>query len=105
NLLGVNLDGYDQSAGKAVPGLMTMGDTGMAGMSQMGMNIPRNSLPMIETKGPHDYITMGGMYTNIKVRDHLESYDREPGWYQKPPGTMADVASAEELRRDLGLGS
>jgi hypothetical protein len=46
---------------------------------------------------------MGGMYTNIKVRDHLESYDQDPGWYEAPPGTRADTASAEELQRDLGF--
>jgi len=102
NLIGVNTEGFDRRAGKAVPGYMTMGETGMAEMGEMGMSVPRNSLPMVGAKGPHDYITMGGMYTNIKVRDHLDSYDRDPGWYEKPPGTLADVASAEEMQRDLG---
>jgi hypothetical protein len=103
NLIGVNTKGFDQRARKAVPGYMTMGDTGMADMGEMGMKVPRNSLPMIGSPGPHDYITMGGMYTNIKVRDHLESYDKDPGWYEQPPGTLADLASAEEMQRDLGF--
>jgi hypothetical protein len=31
---------------------------------------------------------MGGMFTVLKVRDNLESYD-DPGWYAAPPGTIA----------------
>jgi manganese oxidase len=103
NLIGVNTKGLDQRARKAVPGYMTMGETGTAEMGEMGMKVPRNSLPMVGSRGPHDYITMGGMYTNIKVRDHLESYDKDPGWYDDPPGTKADTASAEEMKRDLGV--
>ena len=56
---------------------------------------------MVGAYGPFDYITMGGMFTILKVREHLTSYD-DPGWYDNPPGTVADVASEEELRRDLG---
>ena len=103
NLIGVNTEGFDKRAGKAVPGYMTMGETGMADMGDMGMAVPRNSLPMVGAKGPHDYITMGGMYTNIKVRDQLESYDKDPGWYETPAGTRAETASADELKRDLGF--
>ena len=93
----------EEEAAPALPQYMTMGDTGMGDMGEMGMKVPRNSLPMIGAKGPHDYITMGGMYTNIKVRDHLESYDKDPGWYERPPGTIADLAGTDELKRDLGF--
>jgi len=103
NLIGVNTDGFDKRARKAVPGYMTMGETGMGDMGGMGMKVPRNSLPMIGAKGPHDYITMGGMYTNIKIRDHLESYDKDPGWYETPDGTRAETAGADEMKRDLGF--
>lgn len=102
NLIGVDTEGYDKRVRKQVPGYMTMGQAGMADMGDMGMKVPRNSLPMVGAKGPHDYITMGGMFTNLKVRDQLESYDKDPGWYEKPAGTLADLASAEELKRDLG---
>jgi FtsP/CotA-like multicopper oxidase with cupredoxin domain len=102
NLIGINTKGLDERARKAVAGYMTMGEAGMAEMGQMGMKVPRNSIPMVGGQGPHDYITMGGMYTNLKVRDHLESYDQDPGWYQAPAGTLADKASAEEMKRDLG---
>ena len=57
---------------------------------------------MIGAPGPDDYIDMGGMFTNLKVREHLESYDKDPGWYENPPGTLASLASNDELRRDLG---
>jgi hypothetical protein len=81
---------------------MTMGQDGMADMGEMGMKVPRNSLPMIGGRGPHDYITMGGMFTILKVREHLESYDHDPGWYEKPHGTLAGPASPAEMQRDLG---
>ena len=54
---------------------------------------------MVGAQGPFDYITMGGMFTIVKVRKQLESYD-DPGWYEHPSGRVADRASAEELRRD-----
>ena len=43
---------------------------------------------------------MGGLLTIIKVRDQLENYEGDPGWYKHPPGTVALKASDEELRRD-----
>jgi hypothetical protein len=65
------------------------------------MPMPANSIPMKGAVGPFgDYISMGGMFTIIKVRDRLESYDQDPGWYKHPPGTVARKASAPELARD-----
>jgi manganese oxidase len=32
---------------------------------------------------------MGGMFTMLKVRDRLGSYDVDPGWYEHPKGTVA----------------
>ena len=49
--------------------------------------------------GPFAYLGIGGMFTVLKVRDKLTSYD-DPGWYKHPPGTVADLASAKELKRD-----
>jgi hypothetical protein len=43
---------------------------------------------------------MGGLFTIIKVRDRLASYDDDPGWYQHPPGTVALKATEAELARD-----
>ena len=100
NMIGVkpgNLDGKIQKT--LLPGYMTMGTEGMGGMGDMGMKMPRNSIPMVGAKGPFDYITMGGMFTILKVREGITSYE-DPGWYQHPPGTVADLASAEQLRAD-----
>ena len=38
---------------------------------------------MIMGKGPFGNIEMGGIFTVIKVRDHLASYDKDPGWYHE----------------------
>ena len=82
-----------------LPGYMTMGHEGMGDMAEMGMPVPKNSIPMLGGKGPYDGITMGGMFTIVKVRDTLQS-DADPGFYEQPPGTRADVATASELTRD-----
>ena len=103
NMIGVERGDYDMRARKVVPGYMTMGEAGMADMGDMGMKVPRNSVPMVGAPCAHDYITMGGMYTNIKVRPDLASYDQDPGWYQQPPGTLATVADPERMKRELGF--
>ena len=77
-----------------------MGQDGMAGMTEMGMPIPPNSIPMVGGIGPYDEITMGGMFTILKVREVLSNYDEDPGWYQTPPGTLASVATADSLHRN-----
>jgi manganese oxidase len=100
NMIGVNPDGYDQGVRRLLPNYMTMGQTGMGDMADMGMPVPKNSIPMLGGKGPYDVITMGGMFTIVKVRDDLQSYDTDPGWYQAPPGTQATVAKPEDLARD-----
>jgi hypothetical protein len=78
-----------------------MGESGEADMGEMGMLVPRNSIPMVGAPGKHGYIDMGGMFTILKVRENLTSYN-DPGWYENPPGTLASLASHDELERDLG---
>jgi hypothetical protein len=56
---------------------------------------------MLGAPGKHGYIDMGGMFTILKVRDNLTTYD-DPGWYENPQGTLASLVNSEELRRDLG---
>ncbi len=99
NLIGIKTDGLDSKIRKLVPGYMTMGDTGMGDMGDMGMKVPPNSLPMVGGKGPKDYITMGGMFTIVKIRKDIASYD-DPGWYDDPPGTLAIAATPQQLFRD-----
>jgi hypothetical protein len=69
---------------------MSMGHTGMGNMMDMGR--PRNTLPMMAGKGPFGEIEMGGMFTILKVREGLTSYD-DPGWYTHPEGSMARKVS------------
>jgi hypothetical protein len=38
--------------------------------------------------GPFGKIGMAGMFTVLKVRDQLTTYDGVPGWYENPPGTV-----------------
>ena len=99
NMIGVDSRGLDPQVRKVLPGYMTMGQTGMAEMGEMGMATPKNSIPMVGAPGKYDYITMGGMFTVLKVRDHLESY-KDPGWYETPSGTRAEAATDHELGRD-----
>jgi hypothetical protein len=42
---------------------------------------------------------MGGMFTIIKIREGITSYV-DPGWYRHPAGTVAERATAGELRDD-----
>jgi manganese oxidase len=102
NLIGVRPGKLDKKVSKLLPGYMAMGERGMADMGEMGMPVPRNSIPMLGAQGKHDYIDMGGMFTIVKVRENLTSYD-DPGWYENPPGTLASLASNDELQRDLGF--
>lgn len=104
NLIGLDKTGLDARIRKLIPGYMVMGETGMGEMGDMGMDVPRNSLPMVGGPGKYDYITMGGMFTLLKVRDELPSDGSDPGWYEFPPGTRATNATEEDLRRD-GVGN
>jgi FtsP/CotA-like multicopper oxidase with cupredoxin domain len=99
NLIGVEPGKLDERIRKVVPGYMTMGQTGMADMGDMGMPVPPNSIPMLGGKGKHDNITMGGMFTVLKTRDGIRSYE-DPGWYDNPAGTLATAAAPADLRRD-----
>jgi FtsP/CotA-like multicopper oxidase with cupredoxin domain len=102
NLIGIRPGTLAKRVSALLPGYMTMGESGMGEMGEMGMSVPRNSIPMLGAPGKHGYIDMGGMFTILKVRENLTSYD-DPGWYENPPGTLAGVASNEELQRDLGF--
>jgi hypothetical protein len=90
NLIGADQKGLTKQIGKLVPGYMAMGADGMHEMSDMaGMMLgPRNTLPMMTGTGQFGPIAMGGMFTLLKVRAGLTTYD-DPGWYQNPPGTVA----------------
>jgi FtsP/CotA-like multicopper oxidase with cupredoxin domain len=100
NIIGVKPGDLDNRVRSLLPDYMTMGQTGMGAMGEMRMGWPENSIPMVGAQGPFDYITSGGMFTLVKVRDELVSYEKDPGWYKHPPGTVADLAGDDDLRRD-----
>ena len=99
NMIGMKPGNLDKKVQSLLPSYMTMGQDGMGDMGEMGMPVPRNSLPMTGAPGPFSYIGMGGMFTILKVREGLTSYD-DPGWYAHPKGTVAGAADPEILRRD-----
>ena len=91
NTLGVSQRGVEEKIRALLPGYMAMGESGMAEHAEhiTHMTGPKNTLPMMMGKGPFGNIEMGGMFTVVKVRDKLRSYDEDPGWYDHPKGTVA----------------
>ncbi|MFO0614104.1 MAG: copper oxidase [Polyangiaceae bacterium] len=105
NMTGVDPKKVDAITQRAVPGYMSMGQNGMGDMADMKMPSPSNTLGMAGSAGPFDTITMGGMFTVLKVRDGITSYD-DPGWYAHPAGSVATEATADDLARDgVSLGA
>lgn len=86
NLIGTNTAGVEERMRRVLPNAMVMGQTGMGNMMEMGR--PKNTLPMMAGTGPFGPIEMGGMFTIVKVRDGITTYD-DPGFYKHPPGTVA----------------
>jgi FtsP/CotA-like multicopper oxidase with cupredoxin domain len=86
NMIGVRPGDAEAKIRSVLPGYMAMGQTGMGDGMDMGR--PKNTLPMMTGTGPFGPIEMGGMFTLLKVREGITSYD-DPGWYPHPPGTLA----------------
>lgn len=111
NLTGINKKGIEERIKSFFPdfmGLMNingMGDMfemyGTSEMMDMGfeMKYPPNLSP-IGNPGPFGVIEMGGMFTIFKVRDNLTSY-ADPGWYQHPPGTVAEAVNMDEMQHNM----
>lgn len=94
-LLGVSQEGVADTIQRLLPGYMPMGESGMLEHARhIGRIVePVNTLPMMGgpgTEGPFGMIDMGGMFTVLKVRDHLEPGD-DAGWYKHPAGTVAET--------------
>jgi FtsP/CotA-like multicopper oxidase with cupredoxin domain len=86
NMIGVKQGKVEEKVRGLLPGYMPMGQNGMGNMMEMGR--PKNTLPMMTGTGPFGAIEMGGMFTVLKVRDGLRSYE-DPGWYKYPEGSVA----------------
>jgi hypothetical protein len=76
-----------------LPSYMAMGKNGMSEHGEhvnMGLKGPENTLPMMTGQGPFGPIEMGGMFTVLKVRDHIDHKQQHiEGWYDHPQGTVA----------------
>jgi len=93
NTLGVNQEGLDDEIRELIPGYMAMGEKGMHEMVMHSKHMkgPENTLPMMGGDGPFGSVAMGGMFTILKVRENITTYD-DPEWYENPEGTVADRA-------------
>ena len=96
NVIGVDQSKLQEKLEQIAPGAMAMGTTGMAehAAHQHHMGSLPNTLPMMAGTGPFGPIEMGGMFTVMKIRERLASYDEDPGWYEHPPGTLASKVTA-----------
>ena len=90
NVIGMDQSGVAEKIGKLVPGYMPRGETGMAEHARHANHMKgvRNTLPMMTGEGPFGPIEMGGMFTVMKIREGITSYE-DPGWYEHPEGTVA----------------
>ena len=86
NMIGVDEGTAAKKIEKLLPGYMPMGQSG----AEMAMDMGRaeNTPSMMGTPGPYgDVIDMSGMFTILKVREHLESY-ADPGWYRRQADSL-----------------
>jgi FtsP/CotA-like multicopper oxidase with cupredoxin domain len=88
NMIGVAQEQVEGKVRRLLPGYMAMGSNGMGEMGQMNMGGPKNWVPMMAGKGPRGPMEMGGMFTVVKIRPGISSYE-DPGWYEQPAGTAA----------------
>lgn len=97
NPTGVDQSGVEDRIRAQLPGFMAMGKDGMyehEGHVAMGhMKGPENTLPMMTGQGPFAPIGMGGMFTVVKIREHL-SGNSDPGWYDSNDVPRAHRVSA-----------
>jgi hypothetical protein len=98
NLVGVDPSLFDEKLAEVMPAFSQMGKGGDP-QSAIDDTLPKNSQPMVGGTAGFGYVTMGGMVTVLKVRDGIADY-ADPGHYTHPKGTVAELATPEELRRD-----
>jgi FtsP/CotA-like multicopper oxidase with cupredoxin domain len=90
NLIGVDHRGLAGKIKKVIPDYMVMGERGMSDMTEMEMELPKNTLPMMTGDGPYGSLEMGGMFTVLKVRkDQAPNDYKNAGWFKQPKGTQA----------------
>ncbi len=77
NLLGVDQRGVSERIEKLIEGYGPMGSTDMGEHATHSGHLPGvgNTLPMMTGTGPYGAIEMGGMFTIIKIREGIGSYE------------------------------
>ncbi len=100
NMLGVDMTGLQEKIRQLIPGYMAMGLTGMEDMTQSGMAIPPNSIPMLGFDGQFGNTVLGGMANVLRVRKDLKAYEKDPGPYHFPEGSVAAPPTQADLERD-----
>lgn len=98
NVIGVSQSGIEEKVQELLPEYMAMGETGMHEHTKhtKHMKGPENTLPMMAGEGPFGAIAMGGMFTVVKIRENLKSYDEDPGWYQHPAETVSETVNSDK---------
>ena len=108
-MIGVEHKEVAKQITQLVPGYMSMGQNGMHEMSEMQMELPTNTIPMMTGEGPFGGLGMGGMFSVIKVRKDLKKGDyKDPGWFNHPKGTVArevDAPAQEPMRQPAATNS
>ena len=92
NLIGVDQTEVETKIQKILPQYMAMGSNGMGEMFEMGRHMHMEGPPnylKLGSPGPFSTIQISGMFTILKVREGILDY-KDPGWYQNPPGTVAE---------------
>lgn len=116
NVLGASQAQVDEKIRALLPNYMAMGETGMHDMTEMQMNGPRNTLPMMAGAGPFGPIGMGGMFTRPQCArsDHAggggrlvrEStrYRGASGQRRAVPANTGPLTRSRPLEVDLSRG-
>ena len=95
-MIGVEQADLAKKINRLMPDYMSMGQHGMADMAEMEMPLPDNTLPMMTGQGPFGGVSMGGMFSVLKVRrDQAPGDYSNPGWYKHPAGTVATEYQGE----------
>ena len=107
-MIGVDHSGVVKQITNLIPEYMVMGERGMADMSEMEMQLPDNTVPMMTGEGPFGSVEMGGMFSMLKVRKDQKPGDySNPLWYQHPAGEVASewTETLPEEVRNTGISN
>jgi hypothetical protein len=99
NMLGMETDGFNEKVCKLIPEYVAKGTKGMRDMTESGMPIPQNSIPMLGYDGQFGKTVIGGMANILKVRKKTDNY-KDPGPYAFPKQSIPYQATSGEILRD-----